>query len=234
MLYAEERGLLPGHDERYDDNALRIRVCDDVRRRKDLDDDFSNTATRYWFTVDDLSTAIDRGDVSIGFPALQRWPVRPRPDAAARQCPARRSRDGRRHRRTFVRADAVGTPLHQLPRLSVRQLGSIYRTAARTRTRPQRRDARRETNVFARKASGSYFTPHYLVHLILRESVEPLIQSRVDEFARVGGLSALVSKPRRDNPSTVKAALRTVDRALDTLGRTSSLRVDGSRCSATP
>ncbi len=68
VLYAEDRGLLPVHDTRYDDYGLRVRVRDDVRRRKDLDDAFSETATRYWSTLDDLSTAIDRGDASIGLP----------------------------------------------------------------------------------------------------------------------------------------------------------------------
>ena len=57
ILYAEDRGLLPVDDERYDDYGLRGRVRNDIRRRKDLHDVFSATATRYWSAVDDLAIA---------------------------------------------------------------------------------------------------------------------------------------------------------------------------------
>ena len=54
-----------------------------------LGDAFSETATRYWAAVDDLSTATDRGDASIGLPPYNGRPVQQRADAAARQRPAR-------------------------------------------------------------------------------------------------------------------------------------------------
>ena len=68
ILYAEDRELLPVRDDRYDDYGLRMRVRDDVRTRKDRNDVFSTTATRYWTAIDDLAAAIDRGDASIGLP----------------------------------------------------------------------------------------------------------------------------------------------------------------------
>ena len=68
ILYAEDRELLPVHDQRYDDYGLRMRVREDVRRHKDLNDVFSATATRYWSAIDDLARAIDQGDASIGLP----------------------------------------------------------------------------------------------------------------------------------------------------------------------
>ena len=68
VLYAEDRELLPVRDQRYDDYGLRMRVREDVRGRKDRNDVFSATATRYWSAIDDLATAIDRGDPSIGLP----------------------------------------------------------------------------------------------------------------------------------------------------------------------
>ena len=64
----------------------------------------------------------------------------------------------------------------------MQQLGSIYeRLLERELIRDGETVAVRP-NVFARKGSGSYFTPQDLVHLILQETIEPLIQSRVDEF----------------------------------------------------
>ena len=184
VLYAEDRGLLPVHDERYDDYGLRVRVREDVRRRKDVDDAFSETATRYWAAVDDLSTAIDRGDASIGLPPYNGGLF------DREQTPLLGNvRLGDR-----VMADVIDslsfeqTPLGRryinYRDLSVQQLGSIYE---RLLEREVVRDGETivvRPNVFARKGSGSYFTPHDLVHLILRETVEPLIQSRVDEFTR--------------------------------------------------
>ena len=68
ILYAEDRSLLPVRDARYDDYGLREKVREDVRQRKDRDDTFSATASRYWAAIDDLCRAIDRGDASIGLP----------------------------------------------------------------------------------------------------------------------------------------------------------------------
>ncbi len=182
VLYAEDRGLLPVHDERYDDYSLRARVRDDVGQRKDLDDVFSATATRYWSAVDDLATAIDQGDASIGLPPYngglfdrERTPLL-----------------GSVRLGDQVMADVIDAlSFEQTPTgrryinyrdLSVQQLGSIYE---RLLERELVRDGETivvRPNVFARKGSGSYFTPNDLVHLILRETVEPMIQSRVDDF----------------------------------------------------
>ena len=184
VLYAEDRGLLPVNDERYDDYGLRVRVREDVRRRKDVDDAFSETATRYWSAVDDLSTAIDRGDASIGLPPYNGGLF------DREQTPLLgRVRLGDRVMADVIDAlsfeqTALGRRYINYRDLSVQQLGSIYE---RLLEREVVRDGETvvvRPNVFARKGSGSYFTPHDLVHLILQETVEPLIQSRVDEFAR--------------------------------------------------
>ena len=184
VLYAEDRGLLPVHDERYDDYSLRLRVRDDVRRRKEVDDVFSVTATRYWSTVDDLSRAIDRGDASIGLPPYNGGLF------DREQTPLL----GRVRLGDRVMADVIDalsfeqTPLGRryinYRDLSVQQLGSIYERLLERELVRNGETIVVRPNVFARKGSGSYFTPHDLVHLILRETVEPLIQSRMDEFAR--------------------------------------------------
>ena len=67
ILYAEDRGLLPVQNLRYDDYSLRKRR-DDVKRRKDAKDVFSTRFCRYWGDLQDLCQAIDRGDASIGLP----------------------------------------------------------------------------------------------------------------------------------------------------------------------
>ena len=69
ILYAEDRGLLPVQNLRYDDYSLRKRR-DDVKRRKAAKDAFSTQFCRYWSHLQDLCRAIDRGDASIGLPPL--------------------------------------------------------------------------------------------------------------------------------------------------------------------
>ena len=68
ILYAEDRNLLPIHDSRYDDYALRKRVRDDVKFRKDQKNTFSTKASQYWPVIDDLCRIIASGDASIGLP----------------------------------------------------------------------------------------------------------------------------------------------------------------------
>ena len=68
MLYAEDRGLLPVNDARYDDYGLRKRVREDVARRMADQDAFSATAAHYYNRVTELFRQIDRGDQSIGLP----------------------------------------------------------------------------------------------------------------------------------------------------------------------
>ncbi len=182
ILYAEDRDLLPVRDRRYEDYGLRERVRGDIGRRKDRNDAFSDTAARYWSALDDLCRAIDLGDRSIGLPPYngglfdaERTPllttIRLGDAIMANVIDAlsfERTADGRKY--------------INYRDLSVQQLGSIYerlleheiiREAGRIVIRP---------NVFARKGSGSYYTPDDLVGLIIRETVAPLVAQRADAF----------------------------------------------------
>ena len=204
VLYAEDRGLLPVHDRRYDDYGLRVRVRDDVRQRKDLHDAFSATATRYWSAVDDLATAIDQGDAAIGLP-----PYNGGLFDRARTPLLSAVRLGDQ-----VMADIIDAlSFEQAPGgrryinyrdLSVQQLGSIYERLLERELVREGETIVVRPNIFARKGSGSYFTPHDLVHLILRETIEPLIQSRVDEFTNASEEVAARGLTDRDRIATLE------------------------------
>ena len=197
ILYAEDRDLLPVRDERYDDYGLRDRVRGDVGKRKDRGDTFSETAARYWSAIDDLCRMIDEGDASIGLPPYNGGLF----DRACAPLLAR-IRLGDR-----VMADVIdalsfeagpeGRRYINYRDLSVQQLGSIYerlleheivRDGGKIVVRP---------NVFARKGSGSYYTPDELVSLIIEETVGPLVRFRLDAFAAE---VARLSKSRRPDP----------------------------------
>ena len=183
ILYAEDRDLLPVRDERYNDYGLREKVRGDVGKRKDRNDVFSETAARYWSAIDDLCQAIDNGDSSIGLPPYNgglferdRTPL------------LTNIRLGDRVMADVIDAlsfeqTADGRHYINYRDLSVQQLGSIYERLLEHEVIRHNDEIIVRPNIFARKGSGSYYTPDDLVGLILRETIEPLVQSRLDAFA---------------------------------------------------
>ncbi|NUB43807.1 restriction endonuclease [Fertoebacter nigrum] len=183
LLFAEDRNLLPVRDPRYDDYSLREKVRGEIGRRKDTNDTFSTSAARYWSVVDDLSRAIDKGDTSIGLPAYNgglfnrdATPVLANvrlPDSVMAEVIDLLS---------FERIDGLRRYINYRD-LSVQQLGSIYeRLLEFELTRDPVEGLIVRPNLFARKNSGSYYTPDELVQLVLRETLEPLISERLIAF----------------------------------------------------
>ena len=70
--------------------------------------------------------------------------------------------------------------------LGVRQLGSIYERLLEHELAPDGDGVAVRPNIFARKGSGSYYTPDDLVGLIVEETIEPLVQ---DAHGRLRGRS---------------------------------------------
>jgi hypothetical protein len=66
--------------------------------------------------------------------------------------------------------------------LSVQQLGSIYEQLLEHEVIREGGSISIRPNIFARKGSGSYYTPDDLVGLIIRETIDPLITQRMDAF----------------------------------------------------
>lgn len=185
ILYAEDRGLLPVHDARYDDYGLREKVRGDIRRRKDDNDTFSRTAARYWSALDDLCRAIDGGDGSIGLPPYDGGLFRQENTPLLT-----RIRLGDQLMADVI--DALSFEVTPEGRryinyrdLSVQQLGSIYERLLEHEVTREGGDIVVRLNPFARKESGSYYTPDDLVDLILKETLEPLVHSRKAAFLAV-------------------------------------------------
>ena len=183
ILYAEDRDLLPVRDARYDDYALRDRVRGDVGERKDQGDVFSETAARYWSAVDDLCRAVDQGDVSIGLPPYNgglfdraRVPlldrVRLGDRVMAEVIDALSFEQDEAGRRRYINYRDLG----------VRQLGSIYERMLEHELVRDGDEVAVRPNIFARKGSGSYYTPDDLVGLIVEEAVGPLVMARIRAF----------------------------------------------------
>jgi hypothetical protein len=222
ILYAEDRDLLPVNDRRYDDYGLRNKVRGDVDTRKTKNDVFSETAARYWSTIDDLCRAIDKGDSSIGLPPYngglfdrERTPlltkVRLSDAVMANVIDAlsfEHSPEGRRY--------------INYRNLSVQQLGSIYERLLEHEVIRESGDIVIRPNIFARKGSGSYYTPDDLVTLIIRETIAPLIDALLTTFHTKAEEQAASDKPlntrlgalKRSDPAEQLLQLKICDPAM--------------------
>lgn len=212
LLYAEDRDLLPVSDDRYDDYALRpLRI--EIGDRVSNGDTFSGTAAKVWSHVSDLSRIIDKGDASVGIPPYNGGlfastgthllsTARIADNVMAPALDALSYERSSGQRRYINYRD-----------LSVQQLGSIYERLLEFEI--VREGAVGEVghltvrpNLFARKNSGSYYTPDELVGLILDETLEPLIAERRAVFH-----TALEGLDPKDTPEMQRGALREVDPA---------------------
>ena len=210
VLYAEDRGLLPVNDSRYDDYGLRKRVRDDIAERTRNQDAFSTVAASYYDHLTTLCMIIDGGDESIGLPpyngglfSSDAAPLLERvrlPDAAIAPIVHDLSHAETDEGRRFV----------NYRDMSVQQLGSIYERLLEQE--PIRDDDGKiavRPNSYARKDSGSFFTPQELVDLIVDRTLKPLAEERLAAFE---ARSRELKSDRRPKPQRL-AELRKLDPA---------------------
>ena len=185
LLYAEDRNLLPVNESRYDDYGLRKRVRDDIARRMMDGDVFSSAATHYYDRLMTLFRLVDQGDSSIGLPpyngglfgsaAAPLLEQARLPDAAVAPIlyDLSHAREHGGSGRRFV----------NYRDMSVQQLGSIYeRLLEREPVRGSDGKILIRPNPYARKDSGSFFTPQELVDLIVDRTLKPLAEERLKAF----------------------------------------------------
>ena len=182
VLYAEDRGLLPVNDSKYDDYGLRKRVRDDVAKRMEKHDVFAPAATSYYDHLATLCRIIDRGEESIGLPPYNGGLFAE--DAAPLLSSVRLSdADMAPIMYDLSHAESNGERRFVNYRdMSVQQLGSIYERLLERE--PVRDDGKIviRPNSYARKDSGSFFTPQELVDLIVDRTLKPLAEERLAAF----------------------------------------------------
>ena len=196
VLYAEDRGLLPVNDERYDDYGLRKPVRDDIASRMAADDTYSAIATNYYDHLTTLFKLIDKGDESIGLPpyngglfAMEAAPLLETVRLADEEIASiiydlSHAEDSQGVRRFVNYRD-----------MSVQQLGSIYeRLLEREPVRDDDGNISIRPNPYARKDSGSFYTSQELVDLIVERTLKPLAEERLQAF--VEKAAALKSERR--------------------------------------
>ena len=222
ILYAEDRNLLPVNDRRYDGYGLRNKVRRDIGNRKDNNEVFSGRASNYWKLIDELFKSIDKGDRSIGLPPyngglfdrssqtiLEDISI---PDDVMADVIDALSFESKGDERKYI----------NYRNLSVRQLGSIYERLLEYEVVAGSAGIDIKLNVFARKGSGSYYTPDDLVQLILEETIDPLIERCWENFAakveqlKMGRISnsEAISQLKPLDPASAILDLRICDPAM--------------------
>lgn len=195
LFYAEDRRLLPVHDARYQDYSVR-RIREEVRDKMDAGAKWSSTVGRIWLDLQGAFRLIDEGDDGIGVPAYNgglfkraRAPLLERstvPDKVMAPIIDALSR----------RTEEVLKGWINYRDLSVSHLGGIYERLLEYklvhevqaqddyRDKPEIDRLAARPASFARKVSGSYYTHHDLVRLVLRESVGRLAAERMAAFEK--------------------------------------------------
>lgn len=207
ILYAEDRGLLPVKDRRYDDYALR-EARKDVGERKDAADAFSTVATPIWDRFSSLAMMIDKGDPSVGLPpyngglfSATETPLLNAvrlPDSVMAEALDILSWEQREGVRRYI----------NYRDLSVQQLGSIYERLLEFEMKRVDGEFEILPNIFARKDSGSYYTPDELVLLIIDETLAPLFDDAYGAFD-----SAITSLGKTDSEASKLRVLEAADPA---------------------
>jgi hypothetical protein len=185
-LYAEDRDMLPKRDRDYDDYGLSKPVREHIAKRLDDGEGMSDRRPDYYDQCLKVFDMVDGGDKSIGVPPFNgglfhadRSPLLNRariPDATFAPLFDALSRTPIDGRKAFI----------NYRDLSVRELGAVYEKLLEYEPviEPSAQggiDIR--LNAFARKGSGSYYTPDELVKLIIERTVAPLIEECRAAFA---------------------------------------------------
>jgi hypothetical protein len=221
LLYAEDRELLPVRHPGYAGYALQ-RLRQDAAAAHDEGRPLSGSATRFWTSLVELFRAIADGEPHLGLPPYNGGLF----DASAVPLLTR----------VRLPDDALGKLLDELSReevagvrrlinfrdLSVQHLGSIYERLLEFDVVVEASGIDVRLNPFARKNSGSYYTPDELVRLIIRRTVGPLIDERRREFADwVEQLASdrrpraqRIAKLREHDPAQAFLSLRVLDPAM--------------------
>ena len=221
ILYAEDRDLLPVRHAGFAAYGLQ-RLRTQAAEARDQARPLSASLTRWWDDLTALCRAIDVGDASLGLPpyngglfsasaALLLGRAR-LPDAIMGDLLDDLSREGASGARRLI----------NFRDLSVQQLGSIYERLLEFDVVAEGAGVTTRLNAFARKNSGSYYTPEELVRLIIRRAIGPLLAERRTAFSEASDRLKSDHRPkeqrladlRRHDPAEAFLALRVLDPAM--------------------
>ncbi len=210
LLYAEDRDLLPVNDDGYARYGMRKPIRG--RIHKDMTDGrpFSESAASYHNHIATLCDLIDKGDNSIGLPPYNGGLFSAGAAPILQQVRLPDSKLGPIIYELSHTESNEGRRYVNYRDMTVQQLGSIYeRLLEREPVRGEDGEITVRPNSYARKDSGSFYTPQPLVDLIVERTLGPLIDERRQRFER----HAAQHKSSNNNKAARAAQLRPYDPA---------------------
>ena len=161
-----------------------------------------------------MCRAVDSGDAALGLPPYNGGLFdRERTPLLGRLRIADRAMAEIVDALSFERTDE-GRRYINYRNLGVQQLGSIYERLLEYELVPDGAEVAIRPNVFARKGSGSYYTPDDLVDLIVEETVGHLADARTEAFAAEAAKLAASPMPEENRLARLEA-LDPAERLLD-------------------
>lgn len=203
LLYAEDRDLLPVRHDVYRQYGLRP-MREEAAEIVDGKRTVSDRRTTWWPRLTELFGAIANGDTDMALPPYNgglfddsEAPLLSRislPDRTLAGLIDALSRESESRRWINYRD------------LSVQQLGSIYERLLEREVAPDENDNLiLRPSIFARRTTGSYYTPEELVRLILRRAIGPLLAERRQAFANRVNTLASDRRPKAERLRSLSA-----------------------------
>ena len=204
LLYAEDRDLLPVNHPGYADYSLR-HLRTEAAAIADRHKPLSARAATWWPRLRALFEAIRGGDSSLGLPPYNGGLFRDDagslllrlslPDAVLAPLIDAMSREGEALARRWI----------NYRDLSVQHLGSVYERLLERDVVAEDGAVTLRPNAFARRTTGSYYTPDELVRLVLRRAVGPLLAERRDAFAAKAAALGANPRDKAERPALLAA-----------------------------
>ena len=180
-------------------------------------DVFSSAASNYYDRLMNLFKIIDKGDLSIGLPPYNGGLFA---SEAAALLERVRLADSEVapiiYGLSHTRNPRAGRRFVNYRDMSVQQLGSIYERLLERE--PARDDAGKITirpNPYARKDSGSFYTPQELVDLIVDHTLKPLVEERLKRFEEKSRRSSRATAGPNPNDGQSSIQLDPAEAVLD-------------------
>ena len=223
VLYAEARSLLPVQNPAYWEESL-TRMARQFAERIDRGQAISDAthATRQYDSLMALFRRIDHGDASLGVPRYDGGLFNPA--TVDNEFLAQHKLSDRAVARAVdILVRDAGQPV-DYAYISVRNLGSIYEGLLENRlvldtvaNSSEGWQLSLVNDKGERKATGSYYTPDYIVSYIVEQTLTPILAEREGQFAAaMDRIAGLRRKLERTIDTTTVALLR---RELDAAER---------------
>lgn len=219
IFYAESLGLLPvernhKYRELYSIRAIKL----DIAGRKDKGDNFSTTETRYCDALHQLFTIINSGNKLLDVPAYNGGLFDPEKHPFLNEIKVS----------DYYMASVIDLLARAKERgderpasvdyrsLAVQHLGSIYEGLLEYKVKYDSGEIILETDRGERKATGSYYTPDYIVNYIVENTIGPLCKETEERLkCQIKELEEKVKKSRGASREAYQKELDRLKRSYD-------------------